>query len=515
MMPGLLSFLGIDEDKLEGNGIVDGKTRLREGDVTPAELVSSGAATPEAATLLNGLFGQVMKMEAPTDPGKTFNDYLGDQGGFKGFMGDVVGEPILNSLFFGKDEDAYDQLKSDYGVNKKRYDSLFEIATAGEVQRAKNDAPDAQNTAVYDYMQDVIAGNVEFNQMHYNALVGNAAGYDKVDVNDYTVGQGQQRRSGFDNSVVAHNPKDDPLTTQERNLAARNELYAQEPQDKNSPEWQAWDQKRQFFESSVRANLNIGGTLYSGTGSGVVGGDRREYVDNTTDQTEAERNAANTANYRSTAFDEASKTYRTAWEQKDMIDERIANVDMAIEMFDPNNPNALDTGPIRGGIYKIFGIGPEGMATIDAMNVEETINWLMNFKGPTTDFEFDKSSAAAFADIMKGGEVNLEKLGHVRRTLEKVARLNLQKGEAAYGTLQDYRGEEGKSGDRSQDVASITKNYAPWFEPKGSQEGMIDGVPTFARFSADMEKRAKDSGTEMSAADIRALYNQYYPTPRK
>ena len=68
---------------------------------------------------------------------------------------------------------------------------------------------------------------------------------------------------------------------------------------------------------------------------------------------------------------------------------------------------------------------------------------------------------------------------------------------------------------RSQDFESINKNYAPWFEPKGSQEGIIDGVPTLARFSADMEKRAKDAGTVMSAADIRKLYNQHYPNPRK
>ena len=143
------------------------------------------------------------------------------------------------------------------------------------------------------------------------------------------------------------------------------------------------------------------------------------------------------------------------------------------------------------------------------------MEWLINFKGPTTDYEFDKSSAAAFANIMKGEEVNAEQLAIVRQTLEKVARLNNAKGEAAYGTLQDYLGEPGKPGDRSQDFESINKNYAPWFEPKGSQEGIIDGVPTFARFSADMEKRAKDRGIEMSAADIRKLYNQHYPTPRK
>lgn len=135
----LLGFLGLDEEDLKGNGIVDGK-------INAGDLVASGAASPEKATLLNGLglLEQVMDMEAPEDPGKNFNSYLADQGGFKGFMGGVVGEPILNSLFFGKDEDEFEKLKAGYAMDKKRYDSLWDIATAEEKKRRELAVMDPQ-----------------------------------------------------------------------------------------------------------------------------------------------------------------------------------------------------------------------------------------------------------------------------------------------------------------------------------------------------------------------------------
>lgn len=132
--PGLLSFLGVDPSVLIGNGVDDGEARLKKGDVKTEELVSSGAATPEKATLLNGLFGQVMNMEEPVNPGDSFGDYLADQGGFKGFMGGVVNEPILNNLFFGKDKDAYEQARSGYAFDKKKYDILLDIAKSHQTK---------------------------------------------------------------------------------------------------------------------------------------------------------------------------------------------------------------------------------------------------------------------------------------------------------------------------------------------------------------------------------------------
>jgi hypothetical protein len=167
---------------------------------------------------------------------------------------------------------------------------------------------------------------------------------------------------------------------------------------------------------------------------------------------------------------------------------------------------------LAGNIFNMFGVGDEGFATIANLGVRETIDMLANFKGTTTDFEFTKSELGAFASILKDEEVNRETLQVAREALVRQAKRNDMAAESAYKSMGDYAGDNRILGN-SYDT--VSNNYSPWFEQEGSQEGIIDGVPTFARFSADMEKRASDSGIEMSAEDIRALYNQHYPTPRK
>jgi hypothetical protein len=265
MMPGLLSFLGIDEDKLEGNGIVDGKTRLREGDVTPAELVSSGAATPEAATLLNGLFGQVMKMEAPTDPGKTFNDYLGDQGGFKGFMGDVVGEPILNSLFFGKDEDAYEEARTKYAMDSKKYDTLLgaygkDLERQLAIADPRRERLAVQYDANHPQIAEFIRAGGDFSEIDNNVsaatqvVAEGSSVYNPVTKReDYrnkpeNVSPGGVDSEGlreiwseegrwFDDASRFVNPYNDGLATLTRTLDAGKVYYEDKPEKVSETEW--------------------------------------------------------------------------------------------------------------------------------------------------------------------------------------------------------------------------------------------------------------------------------------
>jgi hypothetical protein len=471
-----------------------GMTGAKPGD-TAEDLLKKGQIDEEEALLLKGLLG-----DAPVDPGDDFREYMGSQGGAKGFFGSAL-NPLITRGLFSDDFNDYRDARANYATDK----AIFDARSAGIEQYMKNSAGDAQDNVVAQMLRDGVTGP------DLTAAIVEAGGVEKQNLNDVTLAQGGLRidRNG---NPIAYNPKDNS-TTAERNLAARQALYAREPQ-KGTPEHQRWQDEVRFFESSVRANSVVNGVVRSGSTAEVVGNEA-DFHASAASAAEAETAGAADAQYGADTFQGAAETYRATWEQSQIINERLANVDQAIELFDPDNPNRLDTGPIKGGIYKIFGIGQEGLATIENMSIQETMEWLINFKGPTTDYEFDKSSAAAFANIMKGEEVNAEQLQIVRQTLEKVARLNNAKGEAAYGTLQDYQGEPGKAGDRSQDFESINKNYAPWFEPKGSQEGIIDGVPTFARFSADMEKRAKAQGIEMSAADIRALYNQHYPTPRK
>jgi hypothetical protein len=400
---------------------------------------------------------------------------------------------LLKDAFFGEMKGPLAAMFApEYVAKKQQYATDLKAYAGAEEERLKLGVMDPQVESYARLFDEIDPKRA--------AYIRAANSVKEFDGNDRIISEGQSLLNGFDGSVMATGPE--KLTTAQKNWNFRQGLKAGSEDQAN-------------FDGFVRAPQNINGTIMNPLTGKPVGGSRDTYLENTAEQKSAETLAASDAEFDANTFQGAADTYRSAYEQSGIINERIANVDRAIEMFDPENPDRLDTGPIKGGIFKIFGIGQEGLAEIENLNVQETMEWLINFKGPTTDYEFDKSSAAAFADIMKGEDVNEEQLQVVRRTLEKVGRLNDSKAQAAYGTLQDYLGEPGKPGDRSQDFESINKNYAPWFEPKGSQEGIIDGVPTFARFSADMEKRAKDRGIEMSAADIRKLYNQHYPTPRK
>jgi hypothetical protein len=393
---------------------------------------------------------------------------------------------LLKDAFFGEMKGPLAAMFApDYVEAKTNYATDLAAYGAAEKERLKLGVMDPQVEAfarLYDEIDPRRA-----------AYIRAANSVKEFDGNDYTLAEGQNRINGFDNSLLASGPR--KLTTAEKNFNA----YQGMADDSDSQD---------TFSGFVRAPQNINGTLIDPLTGIPVGGSIEPWLQNTAEQTEVETLAESDADFGAKTFGGAADTYRTTWEQSQIINERLANVDQAIEMFDPDNPDRLDTGPIRGGIFKIFGVGPEGMATIDNLSVQETMEWLINFKGPTTDYEFDKSSAAAFANIMKGEEVNAEQLQVVRKTLEKVARLNNAKGEAAYGTLQDYLGEPGKPGDRSRDFESINRNYKPWFETTMKPDTYIGegGVetPSFAQFERD----AKDRNFE---GDVRALYKKLYP----
>ena len=358
-----------------------------------------------------------------------------------------------------------------YGQNSQYLGDVakYELDSKLYLEQEKKGLLDKQDEKVAAYMRGVKSGDIVYDPIEFAALTVQASGIKELDTNIKTLSPGAMQTNWL-GEVVNHNPRDasGDLTSQERNLAARNALYARQPDKKNEPgAWAAWDAERRFFEASVRANTNVGGYLRSGVDGNVLG-DEEDYTGSAADMTESVTLAGSDAEYEANTFQGAADTYRATYEQSGIINERLANVDKAIELFDPENPDRLDTGPIAGGIFKIFGIGQEGMATVENLSIQETMEWLIAFKGPTTDYEFDKSSAAAFANILKGEEVNAEQLQVVRSTLEKVARLNDSKAQAAYGTLQDYLGKPGKPGDRSRDFESINNNYKPWWDQEST-----------------------------------------------
>lgn len=487
----LLGFLGIDEDELKGNGIVDGKINV-------ADAVASGAASPEKATLLNGLglLEQVMDMEAPEDPGKNFNSYLADQGGLKGFMGGVVGEPILNSLFFGKDEDEYEKLKAGYAMDKKRYDSLWDVAVSGASQEAKNNAPDSQNTAVSDYIRSVAAGEVELDPLVLTALVGEAGGYSAANVNPVKLGQGQTLL-GIDgkpiHSVAPPNDKAKSVQEYEHWLTLNPDATIED--------------KQNAYENIVRAGFTANGVRFNSFTGDPIGGD----VDGryAATQEDATTTAREGATHSFDSFEREQGRYIAAWDEHEKFNDRIQRFDTALELFDPNRPGgAIDTGPVAGIIFNTFGMGDEGVATVANLGVRETIDMLSNFKGTTTDFEFTKSELGAFASILKGEEVNKETLQVARDALVKQQKRNDMAAEAAYKSMGDYVGENTTLRNSYDTTGS---NYQPWFEMSGADDsGMIDGVPTFERFSKD----ANDRGMT-DPAEIRRLYNENFGIPRK
>jgi hypothetical protein len=355
---------------------------------------------------------------------------------------------LLKDAFFGEMKGPLAAMFApEYVAAKAKYATDLKAYAGAEEERLKLGVMDPQVEA-YARMFDEI-------DPKRAAYIRAANSVKEFDGNDRIISEGQSLLNGFDGSVMATGPE--KRTTAQKNWDFRQGL-------EDGSEAQA------NFDGFVRAPQNINGTIMNPLTGKPVGGSQ-QYLDNTADQTRVETLAGSDAEYDASTFQGAADTYRSTYEQSGIINERLANVDRAIELFDPDNPNALDTGPITGGIFKIFGVGPEGIAEIENLGIQETMEWLINFKGPTTDYEFDKSSAAAFANIMKGEEVNAEQLQVVRRTLEKVGRLNDSKAQAAYGTLQDYLGEPGKPGDRSRDFESINKNYAPWWDQESTPEG--------------------------------------------
>ena len=174
-------------------------------------------------------------------------------------------------------------------------------------------------------------------------------------------------------------------------------------------------------------------------------------------QAGAAANAGNTSDSEFATFNTAKNDYISAFENADVLKGSLANVDRGIEMLQNGE---VDTGLFNGFMYNVFGIGSEGMGEFNALSKNATIDKLMNFKGPTTDFEFSQSEAAAFASIMKGEDVNEGTMKTARSAIERAIKRNATLAEAAYGTMNDM----GEKLGQGSTTASVGRNYAPWWE---------------------------------------------------
>ena len=178
-------------------------------------------------------------------------------------------------------------------------------------------------------------------------------------------------------------------------------------------------------------------------------------------QAGAVANAGNTSDSDFATFNTAKNDYISAFENADVLNGSLANVDRGIEMLQNGE---VDTGLFNGFLFNVFGIGSSAMGELNALSKNATIDKLMNFKGPTTDFEFSQSEAAAFASIMKGEDVNEGTMKTARAAIERAIKRNATLAESAYGTMTDM----GEKIGQSSTVGIVGKNYKPWWEQQAS-----------------------------------------------
>ena len=148
-------------------------------------------------------------------------------------------------------------------------------------------------------------------------------------------------------------------------------------------------------------------------------------------------NDANTYRDQSNYYIDAVRNDRVIADRVDVLNEGLA-------MFDPSREGgAVDTGFIAGTLFNMFGLGSEDQGRLSQMSIAEAMEELSNFKGPTTDFEFEKSELKAFASIMRGEDVNVGTLKSARDGLERMRKRNALNAQSAL-TLATERDTGGK-----------------------------------------------------------------------
>lgn len=131
--------------------------------------------------------------------------------------------------------------------------------------------------------------------------------------------------------------------------------------------------------------------------------------------------------------------YITAVEQDAVLGDRIANIDKGLAMLENGE---VDTGPVVGFLAETFGMGSQELGALQQMGLEEAIDALQAFKGPTTDFEFTKAELKSFAQIFRGENLNIGTLKQAKRSLEKVRKRNMLSGQSHLEAVKQYGSNE-------------------------------------------------------------------------
>lgn len=171
-----------------------------EPDDNTEDLLKKGVIKEEEALLLQGLLGQ-----APVDPGDNFREYMGSQGGAKGFFGSAL-NPLITRSLFNDDFKDYQDARSSYATDK----ALFDVRKAGATKYAQNSAGDLQLEELAALFPDnpVLQARIEAGQT-------NAGTFDPFTLSENTLAV-----SPLDGSVIAQGLDRDNRTAPQKNADA-------------------------------------------------------------------------------------------------------------------------------------------------------------------------------------------------------------------------------------------------------------------------------------------------------
>ena len=165
-------------------------------------------------------------------------------------------------------------------------------------------------------------------------------------------------------------------------------------------------------------------------------------------------------------YNDSRDAYITAVEQDAVLADRIDNIDKGLDMLESGS---VDTGPVVGFLAETFGLGTAELAELQQMSLEEAMEALQAFKGPTTDFEFGKAELKSFAQIFKGEDMNIGTLRSARNSLEKLRRRNMLSGQSHLDSVREYGSKE--QGDRLINVFAQPDYWAGYGSPSTKWDG--------------------------------------------
>jgi hypothetical protein len=189
--------------------------------------------------------------------------------------------------------------------------------------------------------------------------------------------------------------------------------------------------------------------------------------------------------------------YITAVEQDAVLADRISNIDKGLALLESGE---VDTGPVVGFLAETFGMGSQDLAALQQMSLEEAMEALQAFKGPTTDFEFGKAELKSFAQIFKGEDLNIGTLKSARNSLEKIRKRNMLSGQSHLEAVKQYGSE-----DQYNRLQGVFAQPEYWSGPRENTQSSTPQTvgssvtPDFSQFEKDARARGVTDPVIISA----------------